>query len=454
MSINEYNIDLIQKGQWLLHHVRKDGNPFNRCIYTEISNLTIDSIRKAIIDLISINECFRTSFILSKGILKHRVHSLESLNMDEILKSNCWDQGKGEIDLKAIYDSEIKKPFDLNKCPLLRINFWFHSASSYLFFTIHHTIYDAESFPILYKQMFSLYEKHSSKLNEKTKMSQIQYKDYFIWKIDNMEKVRTEAREFWRQNFKRVTKPDSIDINNSCITDLEDKAEMFEDEDLQLLSKVLPFNDFEGSVYRFYISQELTTKIENLQSKHGCSVYTILLTCFSVLLYHIYNRSSNIISFTVSDRGYFKHRDTIGWLVSSAAFLGEVNGDSSLKNVLEYSINEFFRSLKHRFYPIDKVLEDNQFLLPYNEVIPIYLNFFVLPEEKNDTTWKYIPDLKKRIRYDLHYHISKYENAIEIECVFNEAIFSILEISKFAKKYLTIVRFLLENSNRNVKSLF
>lgn len=451
MSTDEYDIDLIQKGQWLLHHVKKNGNPFNKCAYLKINGLDVEVIKKAVMSVMNEHDCLRTSFAFCDGILKHKIHPLEDLTMDEILKVNFWNQPNGEIDLEAICEEEMVRPFDLNKSPLIRINFWFCGSDSYLFCTMHHVIFDAKTFPLFYKQLSFAYEKHLCGSEDKFP-EVIQYREYFNWKKGNFKKVSSEVKAFWRQNFKSI--PTTVAISHTNCSNHRSEAKAFEDGDLALLSRVLPTDDPQGGVYDFCISPDLTTKIVDLQKKYGCSVYTTMLTCFSVLLSYTYNRQDNILTFSVSDREHFGHKNIIGWLVSSATFLGRIDKDSSLEDILEYSINEFLRAVSHRFYPVDKILEDTNVFVPYNKIVPLYLNYFVVAETKRPVDTEHKSSVKMTANHDLNCTIYKYENVIEIKCVYNESVFSLAEISKLFKQYLTIMHCLLEDSEKKIKDLF
>ena len=451
MNTSEYDIDLMQKGQWLLHHM--NGNPFNRCVYLNINNLSVEVLREAIIEVIAGHECFRTSFAFSGGVLKHRVHSLDNLNTDEVLKVNFWDQCRGQIDLEAIYENEMQKPFDLNKCPLIRMNFWFCGSDSYLFCTMHHAIYDTESFPIFYEQLSLLYEKHLCQSEDKSTEDHVQYKAYFDWKKKKLGEVRAEVKKFWAQNFNgiAIANPPTPEAD---ATYSRGKAEIFRDKDLALLQRVLPTEASPGGVYRFCIPPDLTDKIKSFQEKYGCTTYITILTSFSILLAYTYSRPSNMITFAVSDRGYIEHDNIIGWLVSSATFLGRADEDNSLEDVLEYSVSEFWRSFDHRFYPVDKILEDNNLFVPYHKIIPIYLNYHVTKEKKKEFASGEEPGIETTANHDLNCKVNKYNNLVEIECVYSKAVFSSQEISELFENYLTIIHSLLEDPKKTVKDLF
>lgn len=453
MSEYEYDIDLIQKGQWLLHHVREDGNPFNKCVYLKIDHLNVEVIRKTVVDLIAKYECLRTSFTFCDGILKHRVHSLDSLNTDEILKVNIWDQRRGEIDLEAIYQDEMRKPFDLSKCPLLRMNFWFCGLDSYLFCTLHHAIYDTKSFPIFYEQLSLLYEKHLCQSEDGATEEHVRYSTYFDWKMKKLSEVRAEAKKFWKHELDGMAITNSSTSEDDETTYSKGKAEVFQDKDLALLQRVLPTDASPGGVYRLCIPPDLTDQLKSFQEKYGYTIYTTVLTGFSILLAYTYSRPSNMINFTVSDRDYFGHDNIIGWLVSSATFLGRADEDSSLEEVLTYSAGEFFRSFDHRFYPIDKILEDNDLLIPYNKIIPIYLNYHVEEGEREEFLSREEPSVEVIANHDLNCKVNKYNNLIEIECMYSKTAFSSQEISELFANYLVIIYALLEDPKKTVKDV-
>ncbi|QQR01168.1 amino acid adenylation domain-containing protein [Enterocloster clostridioformis] len=108
-----------------------------------------ERLQKALDQLVKQEEILRTSFRRIDGEVVQIINS----EVKVILEFCETDM----IDIQKEYDNFVA-PFDLSKAPLMRVKLFQTNNDSYLFWDIHHIIFDGESIPVLLQKIYEIYE--------------------------------------------------------------------------------------------------------------------------------------------------------------------------------------------------------------------------------------------------------------------------------------------------------
>ncbi|MCP5054921.1 MAG: hypothetical protein GY940_47585, partial [bacterium] len=181
------------------------------------------------------------------------------------------------------------KPFRLDRPPLLRTALIKEMEDTHiLIFDMHHIITDGGSIGIIFNDFTDLY-------NGKTLTPlHLRYKDYSQWQISQREVEAIKEQEtYWLKQF---------------------------DDEIPILDLPLDYErpsarNFEGDLMGFKLTRDVSNALKELASREEVTVFTILLTVFSIFLSKISHQEDIVIGTPSAGRNHDDLKNIVGMLV-------------------------------------------------------------------------------------------------------------------------------------------
>ncbi len=304
-----YEVSSAQKRMYVINQLEEDSINYNIPWIMRIEGeLDKTKLNEAFNKLIERHEAFRTSFEVINGEPVQIVHRKTSFEIEYI---EITEEKKGEI------ETEFIKAFDLSKAPLFRVTLAkINDKEHILMMDIHHIISDGVSMGIVAKEITKLYEgKELAELR-------IQYKDFAVWhnELFKSEEIKKQG-EYWLKAFEG-----EIPVLN-LPTDFQRPR----------------IQSFEGDSIKFEISEELTSKLKQIEKKTGSTMHMVLLSACNILLSKYSGQEDIIIGSPAVGRSHADLQNIIGIFINTLAmrnypaanktfeeFLSEVKANSLL----------------------------------------------------------------------------------------------------------------------------
>ena len=274
-----YPLSPMQQGM-LFHYIFEP----EKAVYVEQlaveleGDFDISAFQNAWTQIIQRHSVFRTAFVwedleeplqvVNKQVaLPLEEHHWESLSENQHLQK-----------LQEFMRSDRENGFDLLKAPLMRLHLIHRGNHQYYFvWTYHHMIIDGWGVPLVFKELFLLYE--AFRQGKTPQLPPVRpYRDYIAYiKSQNLQK----AENFWKEYLKDLQEPTPIPV-------------------LDLPGRESGDNDY-LKVVRF-LPESLSASLNDLARKQKVTLSTIIQTAYGLLLQHYSGEPDVVFGVTVSGR--------------------------------------------------------------------------------------------------------------------------------------------------------
>lgn len=246
------------------------------------------------------------------------------------------DKLKNEDEMRKWNQKIFDIPFHLINSPLYSLTmFELEDGRGGFNATFHHMISDAWSMSLLISQVMNFYSQIISKQNEKIQMPT--YLDYIYSEQEYLASTKFQKdKEYWDSVFDSAPELSVLAKKESASLSTDTKA-----------------------CRKSYIfSQDLYNQINELCNNLHCSIYTFLMSIYSIYLSKLNNSNYSIIGTPVLNRTNFKEKHTSGMFISTVPFKIEVISDLSFEEFLKNVAKTQMATFRHQKYPYSNLLED------------------------------------------------------------------------------------------------
>ncbi|MCU0286109.1 MAG: amino acid adenylation domain-containing protein [Acidobacteria bacterium] len=272
--------------------------------------------------LIARHESLRTSFHVIKGETVQRIHNHVEFAIEY---KDAREQATGET------VKNFTRPFDLAKCPLLRVGIIAAGAGKYLFMIdMHHIISDGLSHEILVKDFLALYA------GVELPSLNLQYKDFTCWQNNLIQSGEMKKQEdYWLKEFAgdipELTIP--LDYPRAAAA------------------------DFTGESIDFKISAAQTAQLKKLAREVEATSFMLLLTIYSVLLAKLSMQEDIVIGIGIAGRRHPDLEKIIGMFVNTLALRCQPHGNKKFKTFLKESKDKILQAFQNQDYLFENLVE-------------------------------------------------------------------------------------------------
>ena len=328
-----YALSSAQKRLYFLNRRDPDDTGYNMPMVLVLNERVCrDKLEVAFRQLIRRHESLRTAFIMIGDTPVQRIYPGVNFQIEYYGltgKSGCsGETGWSPHTVKILHD--FVKPFDLSRAPLLRVGLIRESEQTYtMIVDIHHIISDGTSHDILAREFAALYA------GRELPPLKLRYRDYSEWQKNfAVSETVLKQKEFWLKQFE-----DNIPVLNLPI-----------DYPRPL------YRDAAGVRILTGVPESLVWKLKRLALNLDTTLYTVLLTAFTLLLARISGQDDIVVGSPVSGRTHADLHPIIGLFANMLPMRNRPQEDKSLSDfILEVKENAL-RAFENQDFQFDQLV--------------------------------------------------------------------------------------------------
>jgi len=398
-ALENYPMSPAQKRMFILQEFDEDTITYNVPLSIPVpKEYTEEKIKEVITQLADRHESLRTSFEIKDGEFVQLIHDQVAFDIQTFV----------DADLDEVMGAFVQ-PFQLNQLPLFRVGLLNNGDAKTLLFDLHHIITDETSQGILGEELQTILEgNHLPEIK-------LQYKDFAYWLASEEQKARIEKQEqYWLNIFA---------------------------EEVPLLDLPLDFSrpatqTFEGSDVSFYLSPEESQRLNALAARYDQTLYTFLLSLWSVFISKISNEEDVTIGTPVAGRSHPDLVNMVGMFVNTLAIRTEARADITLEQFLAKVKEQFINAFDHQDYPFEKIVEKvwNSQTIARNPIFDTMFGFVDMAgqetENQYDAGSPMFSEEEGITKFDLHLTAINHGQQLGFNLTFNTNLFLPATINK------------------------
>ncbi|GLS25305.1 non-ribosomal peptide synthetase [Marinibactrum halimedae] len=350
----------------------------------------------------------------------------------------------------------LRQPFNLASEPLIRC---YHFTSSqqdtpeeYLFFVLHHIVFDGLSGMLFTEKFWSLYHQlcqagemqHDVEAQYST-LTPIIPHDYwrFIeWERQYLASPQAEASKHWWASVLH-------DVNS----DISLPYDFTKDH--------APSSNSVGvACQKCIVEGSRLRQLQSFSKKHRVNFSVILLSAYAILIHKLSSQADISIASPVSVRPTSDFDNSIGCFINLIVTRCRVKGEESLLSLLHHIKSVYLESLSHSQYPFSKLATDLDLNIFRNglglaSIGFTYQNIF------EGYPSKLLDNIDVNLEMDIyqeagdHYALEVYDyrDYLQVNLKYQRCLFESKTIERHLTYWMTILDTFLESPEKTVKSL-
>lgn len=431
--VTTFPLSEAQKQLWLLTQLNPEGGlAYNDPAAISMKGpLQIDFLSKAIDGLIHEHQSLRTTIEKDGELQVVAPASIFNLPFVDLSA-----QENPEVELKNWFEKQNKTAFDLHQGPLFIPTLLKISAEHHvLALSAHHIISDGPSMGYALHEIIKNYAAYVSGQSPVV-LQKLQYQDFVLWQQEqaHSEKIK-QSENYWLKQFA------------TPIPNLE----------LPLDYARPQVKSYRGARVRTQINTELLSALREQASKNGCTIYMVLMACYSIMLHRLTSQNKIVIGAPFSGRSISGSQELIGYCVHLLPILSQIDRMSTIEGHLKSTRVTLLEAYQNQDYPFARLINRLNIERDVSRA-PLVNTVFNL-ERIEDT--QHIADLNVDMqtqpvsfsRMDLTLTANLRSNEINLECDFNTDLFEQKTIEQFLNVYLNILGQFVKNPQQKIATL-
>ena len=320
-----------QQRQWVLWQMDPQSAAYHIPTVLQLRGaLQVSALEAAFAALVDRHESLRTTFTLQDEQPVQQVH--ESLPLSLQL-----DGPVAAEQLPQLIAAEIRRPFDLEHGPLLRLRLLSQGEQDHvLIVTLHHIVADGWSMPLMVEELVQLYQGQLSGSPVELPPLAIQYADYAIWQRRWMEAGEQERQlAYWQQQLggEQPVLELPLDRPRPAVQDLS------------------------GARFDIQLDAALTSGLKRLAQEQGVTLFMVLLASFQALLHRYSSQGDIRVGVPAANRTRVETEGLIGFFVNTQVLKAEFAITTTLAELLAQAKRTALEAQAHQDLPFEQLVE-------------------------------------------------------------------------------------------------
>ena len=341
--------------------------------------------------------------------------------------SDCVDSETLDSKLQRILVGEGRKPFELQRAPLIRFHIVKLAEDRYvIFYNIHHIVADQWSLNTLKRDLIALYSEHISGQIAKLPILSTQYADVAIRERGEAAiKMHAQQLNYWRERLKGMPAILELPFSNGGVR--EQKSD--------------------GDTLRFSFEADTTRKLREYAARRNKSLYLLMLSAFAALLYRYTVQKDICIGTPVTERKRREEEDLVGLFVNMLPLRIDVEPSESFDALLERVGSAVLADFEQSDIPFQKLVTElssghSQSSSPFFQVT------FALNAKSSEAAQE--ETFIGTSKFDLSLQISEQAKTLDAYFEFRTDIFTRADIKRLSAHFVRLTQSLIGNPQKEV----
>ncbi|UPK68821.1 amino acid adenylation domain-containing protein [Chitinophaga filiformis] len=331
---NDYELSPNQRRLWMAAQV-----PGNEASYNISGGLMIEGevsipiLEQAFRHLVQRHESLRTIFIIDGAGLPRQKILATGLTNFEFASSN---EMFSDAAVQQLINRENSIPFELYDQQLFRLKVLALQENKYLLMLImHHIISDGWSMELLIREWIAVYYALSAGKEPILPFIHLQYRDFSEWENSFL---RSEAFEntiaYWKRRLDGEMPVLHLPLSNGRSATTSSA----------------------GKGFVFSVDLSLYEAVKELAVEKRTSLFSVLLTAFNVLLYHVSHQRQIMLGTSVAGRRHSDLEPVVGFFVNTIVLKTSIDPSEKFATLLERSSKELLEDFAHQDMPFEELV--------------------------------------------------------------------------------------------------
>ena len=331
-------LSFAQERMWFLYQLSPGAAAYNIPASVRLHGpLNKAALRWSLDELVRRHEALRTTFTQSDGQARQIIHtSLEPLWTEEDVRK--LPREIREPQALELATAEARRPFDLERGPLLRILLIRLGEEDHvLVMSTHHIISDQWSYGVIARELVKCYNAFcGSKPFAIQPDLTIQYADFALWQRTWLTgPVLAKQLAHWKSKL----------LDLPVLTLPADRPR-------------LPVHSFKGDHVSLDLSWALVNRLKQLSVREGVTLYMLFLAGFFALLHRLTQQRDLVIGTPIANRNRLEVEDLIGTFVNTLVLRTDVTGELTFRELLGKVRDLSLDAYAHQDIPFEKLVEE------------------------------------------------------------------------------------------------
>ena len=322
-----------QQRMWFLEQLEDGAPTYNTQLGLRFTGtLDRDLLNRAVAGLVRRHEALRTTF---DGAEDELLQVIDTVVPDDLVThADLSGRPDPERALAEVIDTELRRPFDLARGPVLRAGLHRVRADEHvLLLTLDHVTCDGWSMGILHNDLVRLYTAGLLGAEPPTDPD-VQYADFAVWQRDWLQGDELDRQlEFWRT---RLADPPPVVVFPA--TSADHRAE----RDVGTAVQPLP--------------RPLLDTLAELGQRHNSSLFAVLTAAFATLFTRYTGQRDLVLGTVVANRNQAEVAEVVGLFANTVALRLDLSGEPTVAQLITRTRDAVLDAQTHQHVPFDQVV--------------------------------------------------------------------------------------------------
>ncbi|WP_158619966.1 non-ribosomal peptide synthetase [Corallococcus sicarius] len=322
-----------QQALWFMHQLAPESAAYHVPVAVRVrAGLDANALKGAFEALVARHPALRTTFVMAATGPVQRVHA--ELPLDFVATdAKGWSEAQVTEHLAA----EARRPFDLEKGPLLRVRLVSRAAEDHaLLIAMHHIVTDFWSLAVMAEELDALYP--ALRLGKRPTLAAPArtYADYARWQTEMLAGARGQALEkYWREQLSGTLPVLDLPTDHPRP----------------------PAQTFNGRVHTTRLDAGITAAVKSLARDHGATPNMVLQTAFQALLHRYTGQQDFTLGVVSAGRGRAELAGITGYFVNPLVVRTRPSPMLSFTDYLAQTRQTMLGALEHQDYPFSALVD-------------------------------------------------------------------------------------------------
>jgi amino acid adenylation domain-containing protein len=326
-----------QRRLWFMKQMEPDSAVYHIPAVLRLrGTLDVSALEKALKAVIARQESLRTRFVVMDG----SPHCVVEPNANiEITKADLSDVPAANRQQEAIARAleTVHQPFDLSRCPLLRVQLLRLEAEDHILVCVtDHIVADGISIGVLMGEWLDHYSRYLSGEETPKPPLRYQYLDYADWQRGQFAAGAFEENlAYWREQLAGL--PPALGLPT-------DRTRP-------------PVQTYVGTHACIALSEEETGQLKELARREGATLFMVLMSAFQALLHRYTSEADIPVGTAVANRGHLEFKNVVGFFANTIVMRGDFRGNPSVREAIGRAREMALRAFAHEDMPFDMLVD-------------------------------------------------------------------------------------------------
>ncbi len=338
-----------------------------------------------------------------------------------------------ENELDKLKKSQVTNKIDLFNGPCFFGHLVKLSDSHFvLVITGHHIICDGWSFAVLLTELSTIYTALEKNIKPSYEIA-AQFTEYALQ--ESRFGLNSTHKDYWINQFKSLLKTEKLPLDFP-----RPKFRTYNSERVEL-----------------EVSEATVIKLKKFGASQGCSLYTLLMASFQVLLTRISGAEELVIGMASAAQSASGKNDLVGHLVNLLPLRTQIDPNQSFKFFLKEIRTKMLDSFDHQLFSYGSLLKDLNLKRDPSE-IPLLNIVFNIDQQANGQGLKfeglkssYTTIARDFENFEIFINAVSCENTLILECQFNNNLFKATTITNWFTAYIRLLENIVDHSEKSIR---